>query len=69
MSPLETHNQVQANMANIYRTHRSNDNKTVQHLDMVERKQDIIKQKNIDVAIDDLKLGNYVKGTIINMLA
>lgn len=68
MNSLETYNQVSANMKRIYHTHRSNDVKTMQHLDMVEKKQDVSKQINIDEAIDNLKVGNYVKGTIINML-
>ena len=69
MNSLEAHNQITSNMTNIYRTHRSNDRKTMQHLDMVERKQDVHKQKSIHEAIEDIRLGNYLKGTVIDMLA
>lgn len=69
MNSLEMHNQVSANVNRIFSTHRSNDVKTVQHLDMVERKQDKSKQININEAIDNLRVGNYVKGTVIDMLA
>ena len=69
MNSLETHNQVSANINRIYRTHRSNDVKTMQHLDMVERKQDVSKQINIDEAIEDLRIGNYVKGSIIDFMS
>lgn len=69
MNSLEVHNQVNKNMVSIYRIHRSNDVKTMRHLDMVENHQDVAKQTTIREAIDDLKVGNHVKGTIIDMLA
>jgi len=69
MNALEAHNQAAANVNGIYNIHRSNDVKTMQHLEMVEDKQDSSKQITISEAIEDIAVGNYVKGTVIDMMA
>lgn len=69
MNALDAHNLAGSTVNRIFSIHRSNDQKTGQYLELIEHKQDVSKQTTVNEAIDDLRVGNYVKGTIINMMA
>jgi len=68
MNALDAHNLAGATVNRIHRAHRANNVNSAKLLDVVEHKQDVSKQKTVSKAIEDMNVGSYVKGAIIDMM-